>query len=295
MLCEFVGTRVSAIRQGMAHAGIGHDARLHVERLLATIEEGAFCFRVEPWHNVGFNGGADACVNEMLLHLLRHDQEKINMCWAISEIYEAGFSKEFDSMIVALVAQQAEAQGAYPVAINVSPESACNRSFWEECGPFLNASAPENFIFELLEEDYIPSSEGRTVLIAAQNLGFRFALDDIENCPRDERRLQCFGDIVDFIKIDGSLVEQWELGVPGLISFMDRLRRRTDGPVFIAEWVSSVAKARFLAEMGFNAVQGRCLPVSREEFLSRFTQTPAHLCPQDRILTDTFADALMIA
>lgn len=125
---------------------------------------------------------------------------------------------------------------------------------------------------------------------AARKMGYRFALDDVENNARDEKRVAAYGGHVDIIKVCGVMIEEWELGLPGLASFVSHLKKHTANVQFIAEWVSSAAKARLLSELGFHAVQGRYLPSNRKEFSFRFSRTPAkrmHIAHSN--LTESFA------
>jgi EAL domain-containing protein (putative c-di-GMP-specific phosphodiesterase class I) len=275
MYSVFIEKRIAGIRQGLNNSDIGVEARRHSERLIRALEEGAFCFRIEPWHDVSLRSAFDVgSIGEMLLHVFGQENTDFNIRWAIGTIYEGGYYRDFDEVIVALALQQAEAQGNFPAAINISPESACDKKFWENLAPVLGNYNPHDVVFELLEEDYNPGEQEVAVLKAARKMGYRFALDDVENNFRDEDRMKAFGECVDFIKIAGEMIEEWELGVPGLASFVEGLRARASNSQFIAEWVSSAAKARFLAEMGFNAVQGRYLPLSRVEFTRRLNRTP---------------------
>lgn len=297
MFTNYVGIRVAAIRQRFLEQNFGGTTRSQVDALLGVIDEGAFCFRLEPWHNVNIGDRTAAPISEMLFHILHPQRDRVNIPWTIASIYEAGCAREFDSIIIALAIQQAEAQQCFPVAINISPVSACDRQFWREVGPVLARHNPKNFIFELIEDDYVPDDDGKAVMTAARRMGYSFALDDMETGDRDESRLESFGDIVDFIKIDGGMVEEWELGLPGLVSFVDHLRKSAGHATFIAEWVTSVAKARHLADIGFNAVQGRCLPLSRREFCLRYAQTApvrSRTIPSGP-LRETFSDVLEAA
>ncbi len=276
MYSQFVGVRLSALRQTMQSAETGKETRRQVNRLLAALEEGAFCFRMEPWHDVSLRSAFSVgAISEMLLHVIRPETSDVNIRWAISAIYESGMAKELDQIIVASALQQAEAQRGFPVAINISPESACHRDFWKELAPVLANYSPHNLIFELVEEEYIPGEKELAVMAAARKMGYRFALDDVENNPRDEKRIEAFSDYIDFIKICGVMIEEWELGLPGLSSFLSYLKDRAGHAQFIAEWVSSAAKARLLADIGFNAVQGRYLPVNRVDFNRLLVRTPA--------------------
>ncbi len=276
MICEFTKNKISVLRQKMAGTAMGRETARQVQMLIEALEEGAFCFRLEPWHNINIhNRSAAEPISEMLLHILKPDTSGINVRWAISAIYDSGYSVDLDQILAAAAIRQAGIQGSYPAAINISPESACNKRFWEEMASVPGFCNPGNIIFELIEEDFTPGPEGLAALAAARKTGFRFALDDIENNTRDEKRIEVFGDLVDFVKIGGVMIEEWEIGLPGLSGFVGYLRSRVRNTRFIAEWVSSAAKARLLAEIGFDSVQGRYLPVNREEFTCRFSNTPA--------------------
>ncbi len=59
--------------------------------------------------------------------------------------------------------------------------------------------------------------------------------------------------------------------------------------VLVAEWVSSVAHARYLAEIGISAVQGRMLPSDREAFVCLYRQTPVLMIQSNGHLSQAFA------
>ncbi len=221
MFNEYVGARVQKIRSGIEGADIRKGLLSQVSFFLNAIEEGRFCFRLEQWHQVALHHG-EACeieIAEMLLHVVGRDHEPQKVFEALQGIYEAGYHKELDSLITALAVQQAEALDQFPVSINIAAQSAGSETFWRELRPVLCGFKPEQFVFELLEHDYEPSEAEIKVMRAMQKMGYRFALDDVGNNDRDIARVKNFGGMVDYIKLCGRMVEQWELGEAGLIGF----------------------------------------------------------------------------
>lgn len=265
MFSEFIQSRIGEIRKGLEKSETTAGDTRQAEKVLDALEQGLFCFRAEAWHDIA-HGKAGQPVNEMLLHIPDEQSRPADMYKAMHAIYDRGFFRQMDEIIVACVLQQAEALDQFPVSINLSVHSACCKAFWKDIAPLLSRFPRESVVFEILESEYVPTPVEIRTLRALRHMGYRFALDDIAPGLRDMLRLKALGGVVDYIKICGTMIESWELGHAGLISFMGQVRAMCPEAVLVAEWVSSVAYAHHLSKIGFHAVQGRNLPAERERF-----------------------------
>ncbi len=177
------------------------------------------------------------------------------------EFYRRGLAEKFDVLTCSIGIKHAT---QLPATLNISVESALSPTFWAEIEQRVEGFEPENFIFEILEHDVDVNADIEH-LKALKERGFRFALDDFTGNALDENRLAVFGDLVDYIKIDGPLVRASfdDEGEGYTATQFEKLVEtlRTDHPEtqLIAERVRTAEEAQTLFDMGFAGVQGRQL------------------------------------
>ncbi len=177
------------------------------------------------------------------------------------EFYRRGLSEEFDVLTCSIGIDHAN---HFPTTLNISVESALSVSFWEKIAVQVKDIDPKKFIFEILEHDVDPNAD-ISHLHELKDKGYRFALDDYCGNKIDARRLAVFGELIDYIKIDGPLVRAG-LGdkVEGhsaekFREVIDYLKAQFPNVMLIAERVRSADEAQKLFDMGFDGVQGRDL------------------------------------
>lgn len=188
------------------------------------------------------------------------------------EIYALGMHFEFDVFTAANALRHAT---QFPLTINVSPASLLDPRYIGEIKERMDKYGYENedVIFEILEHDVDPNTDISS-LYTLKEEGFRFALDDMSNGIEDKHRLKLFGDLVDFIKIDGPLVRAYLEGSYDQKNYAGEVIRTYDSSefedlieginevfpekTFIAERVRTWDEAKRLTNMEF-CVQGRDL------------------------------------
>lgn len=190
------------------------------------------------------------------------------------EFYRRGLAEKFDVLTCSIGIKHAK---HLPATLNIAVESALSPSFWDEIERRVEGFEPENFIFEILEHDVDVNADIEH-LKALKERGFRFALDDFTGNALDQNRLAVFGDLVDYIKIDGPLVRAG-LGDDGegysaeqFESLVATLRVDHPETQLIAERVRTAEEAETLFDKGFTGVQGRQL---KPEFFPYTSDQPA--------------------
>ena len=178
------------------------------------------------------------------------------------EFYARGLAEKFDTLTSSIGIKYAR---QFPATLNISVESALSPKFWDGIQKRAENFEPEHFIFEILEHD-VDVNADISHLRALKERGYRFALDDYAGTPEDKHRLAVFGDLVDYIKVDGPLVRaglgDTEMADHSVDEFVQVLARlQTDYPdiELIAERVRTAEEAQTLFDMGFTGVQGRQL------------------------------------
>lgn len=196
--------------------------------------------------------------------------------------YDRGMALDFDTLTCAIGLKHAVQTGKTPITLNISVESALNDTFFDgvEDRVARNGLSPTDTIFEILEHP-VKGTPPRAHLHALQDKGYRFALDDFSRGTEHCGRLEAFGDIVDYVKIDGPLVrahlqqpepykttdiygnsetykaEQFDKVVDRIQRFNDKYR---DAPIeLIAERVRTAQEALYFFNQGITGVQGRDL------------------------------------
>lgn len=181
-----------------------------------------------------------------------------------NQMYTLGFGSQLDTLTTLNALSKIE---NFPVTLNISVESALSEAFWDSMIPKLAIYDPKSIIFEILEHD-VSVDANTMVLEAVRGAGYRFALDDFGLGGLHNRRLQVFGDIVDFIKIDGAYLQKLYVHEPESLKALIRyLNAEYPQAELIAEHVKHFDQAEILFALGFTGVQGRNL--RRDEYFWR--------------------------
>ena len=124
--------------------------------------------------------------------------------------YECGLGKKFDIMTSSLGIKEAAKTKKIPITINISVESALDPEIFDEIYKRVlkHGLNTKDIIFEILEHD-VELDADISHLHALKKQGYRFALDDFGKGQSHDKRLEVFGDIIDFIKIDGPYVRAY--------------------------------------------------------------------------------------
>lgn len=190
--------------------------------------------------------------------------------------YECGLSKTFDIMTSSLGIKKAVKTGKIPITINISVESALDPEFFDEIYKRVlkRGLNPKDIIFEILEHD-VELDADISHLHALKRQGYRFALDDFGKGQSHDNRLEVFGDIIDFIKIDGPYVRAYLeetyhyksapnknlLYYPNdLADILEKIEKKGLGHIpIIAEFVQNMKEIEKLVPLGVTGYQSRDL------------------------------------
>ena len=176
-----------------------------------------------------------------------------------NQMYNFGYSSQLDTLTSLNALHQTR---KFPITLNISVESALSEKFWDLLIPRIARYSPRDVIFEILEHN-VDLSADTMVIEALRGAGYRFALDDFGLGAMHNRRLQVFGPIMDFIKIDGYYLQDLYVHNPdNLKSLVKYLRSSYPQAQLIAEHVKHFDQAQILFALGFCGVQGRNLRVS---------------------------------
>lgn len=192
-----------------------------------------------------------------------HNGERAFSIGHLSELsHRLDVAKEFDALTCANALQVAkETPMMKPITLNISVESAISYNFWNFMGEKLEQHKPEDLIFEILENN-VNLDADITHLNAFKDRGYRFALDDYSIGEDHDNRLHVFGNLVDFIKIDGPFVRaglgdtDTEFSQEQFNETIQQLKDKHPDVNLIAERVYNREEAQYLFDMGFTGVQG---------------------------------------
>ena len=175
-----------------------------------------------------------------------------------NKMYRLGFAAQLDTLTALNALKHAR---EFPLTLNISVESALSEKFWNALLPRIARFSPQDIIFEILEHDVHPAAD-TLILESVRGMGYRFALDDFGLGGSHNRRLQVFGDYVDFIKIDGAYLQKLYVHDPdNLKALIKYLNMTYPKAALIAEHVRHFDQAAILFAMGFAGVQGRDLSI----------------------------------
>lgn len=242
--------------------------------LLSAMENGRITFEREPWHDLS-NRATTTTPAELLLRARDENAAPLSLGDAMTQINESGVYALFDTAIVLAAFDQALAENAFPVSINISSRNAEDYDAMTGLHKMLRAHfgdrlRPDQIIFELLEDD-----RAANVSVEAMDymtgMGYRFALDDITHSAFDADRLNNLGPYASFVKIDGQLLDGIKNGSNSLNSILDRASQAAPNARILCEWVASAEEADQLRLMfpEIALVQGRELGQDTSEFSRR--------------------------
>lgn len=220
-------------------------------------------------------GKDDYIAHESLARPFGEDGQKFHIAEIAAACYDRGLHEVFDYLTCCVALENAT---DYPVTLNVSVTSIVSPEFCAKVEKKVkdHGLTPDDIVFEILEHDVDPNVN-TSHLREMKEKGFRFALDDFAKGQRDTDRLLAFGELVDYIKIDGPLVRAG-LGdahnddgsklkfkeadfhnVLGKINDYYCKHGSLVAPPLIAERVRTKDEVKRLFDMGFAGVQGRDL------------------------------------
>lgn len=224
---------------------------------------------------------------EVLCHPVGETTGKIySISEASKKAYKAGDHYKFDLMTCSLGIKKAKETGMVPITLNISPTSALNPKFIGEVIKRINREGlcSEDIIFELLEHVVDPKADIEH-LNKFKKRGYRFALDDFGLSKDHDNRLSLFGELVDFIKIDGPVLRGYlctELDVfnneepmngheyksGDLNKILEKIKvyfeeRSLEPPMLIAERVHKENEIKLLAKLGIENFQSRNSPINK--------------------------------
>lgn len=221
-------------------------------------------FESEGWHAAG-GGAASASspkgtLKEMLLRCTDQDGQTLPPQELADHYYNKGQGVLFDVIVVSLALADAKAKDHFPISINIAPKSAHSEEFWGYVDSVMEGLNPKDVVFELLEHD-VPKNADLSILCQKKAEGYRFALDDITTDKRSFERLNFYGEIADFVKIDGKAVRQGldksDILLTGLMAAIKSAAPQAE---VIAEHVQNHEEARNLKDVfGMHFAQGQKL------------------------------------
>lgn len=246
-----------------------------VDSILSQIEDnynkGIPSSRFEFFHPTDGNNN-----NEVICEALFLNRDKnASIKNAAEEIYNKSCTAAslFNALMFITVAEEVK-DSPYTVTVNISPQSACSKTFWHLAEPVLRDQGHKKFVFEIIEygEGMAPSKGDLRVLRKAKNKGCRFALDDV--CGFNDPRLDTFGPYVELLKIDGPVYKEMRdrhaIGTElhalcqNLLDQFEKnsknARIKSSPPTILAEFVSSEGEFVELNIAGIKFAQGYELP-----------------------------------
>ncbi|MBL4590113.1 MAG: EAL domain-containing protein [Alphaproteobacteria bacterium] len=217
--------------------------------------------------------GKDDFIAHELLACPKNFSKEFSIGELSETAYNAGYHQAFDKRTLNNCIEYANIS---PFTVNISVISALSPDFFEGLIKKLEEYTlkPNDIIFEILEHN-VDRNASISHLEKMKKQGFRFALDDYSNGKSHLNRLQVFGDLVDFIKIDGPLiraaldgeykkngsviatVDDYNSAIQALNDHYNN--QTTPLPPLVGEFVRNRQDADRLYDMGFSGVQGRHL------------------------------------
>lgn len=184
-------------------------------------------------------------------------------------------SSQLDLLIIKNIIDRTKPEDfQHPTGVNVAPKSLLSGRFEAEILPNFPDITGHTLIVEILEQPIKPDTDIKT-LHSLREKGIAFALDDYlspngaaNNCElkqmrrMHETRLDVFGSVLDFVKLDGAVITP-ALNDPQALEELERLvehlKTTYPGIKLIAEHVPDFEQADRLYAIGIDAAQGRFL------------------------------------
>ncbi|MCK5384465.1 MAG: EAL domain-containing protein [Alphaproteobacteria bacterium] len=189
----------------------------------------------------------------------------------VNAFYRSGAHNDLDLCTCTTALMNAVQQNKKPISLNISVVSALNPDFFDTMESHIESHnlKPEDVVFEILEHGVNPKADINH-LRALKDKGYRFALDDFGVGQDHKNRLHAFGDIIDYIKIDGPYIrdylEQEACGIAypntdknqlfDILVTIDKHFGNTKSISLIAEHVHTDQEIPILDELGFIGYQG---------------------------------------
>lgn len=293
---------ISALNLAVTHkcaAGIiPPDEAKIVKPLLEALSNERFHFEAEIWHDAQEGATSKLYPAEMLLRAYTPALSQIAPLEPITIIAENGLHHLLDKAIILSAVDQALTMKQMPISINTSARNMHAEDFWRDVSTMLDDHFPieelrGNLTFEVTEDDLADNPCRETLLKIKDKYQCQFALDDfyhdygfnaIHHSGTDSfdwHRLQNLKDVVDFVKIDGEIVEE-TLRSDSNVKMNDiisRVHGVAPNAHFVFERVSNANEALLLGTIvngqtnaeSQTAVQGRRLQGTREKFQEELT------------------------
>lgn len=249
--------------------------------LCQALDHGRISFGLEPFHNLNdsntpFASAVSTMPMEYLLRPVTDDGSPIALGQALGTMRKLGMTAQLDLAIIPRAIEQALSfgDGGFPVSVNIAPESLKEEAFLVALGTYLHQleSRLHSTADVVLEVplDGATTENAIAWLLNLKDAGFRLAVDNFgAYTPYEYRNLSRLAP--DFVKIDGRMVENALLGLPGLGDVASQVRNATPHSRVLAAWVASVEDAKRLHDtFKIDAVQGRKLPKDRAYFASQW-------------------------
>lgn len=256
--------------------------------VLDALRQGRFHFETEIWHDARKEDDR-LYPAEMLLRTYTKEGEAIPPSAPLTAIAHAGFQEALDKAIIIAAVDQALERRQMPISINTSARNISSGHFWRDVSHLLHThfamdDIKDQITFEVLEDDLAHNPCRDILLQMKKDFGCTFAVDDFyhdrEQCLKEDTdvdsfdwtRLDNLKEIADYVKIDGPSVEA---GLDPKNSFsleelISRIKHVVPDACIVFERVKDADQAHALAQMG-EAVQGRYLTTSRDEFVKQLT------------------------
>lgn len=289
---------VSALSLAVAQksaAGIlsAEDADI-VNPLIEALSHERFHFEAEIWHGTKDEGDtASHHPAEMLLRAFTPDLKPIAPLAPITIIAQIGLHNLLDKAIIISAIDQALEKNQMPISVNTSARNLRTEDFWLDFHALLDdhfaqEDISNNLTIEVTEDDIAHNPCREMLLNIKDKYECKFAIDDfyydyaqhrgnqsgIESF--DWERLENLKQIVDFVKIDGVIVEESLADIYSLK--LQDVIRRVHGIVphahFVFERVADADEALRLGDIvsaqtnsvSMATVQGRSLADDRAKF-----------------------------
>lgn len=219
--------------------------------------------------------GKDQYIAHESLSRPAHDEVQFHMDILSQQFYAHGVAEEFDILTSANGLKGAE---NLPVTLNIAVDTVLSSGFWNKMEKRLSPFSPDDLVFEILEHDVDLNSD-ISHMYALRDQGYRFALDDFALGESHKNRLKVFGDVIDYIKIDGPIIRAFFDGDSDtnkhddLANILEYIRETHPDIELIAERVRSRQEADQLFDMGFTGVQGRQLRAEDFDYATKVDST----------------------
>ena len=208
---------------------------------------------------------------------LSRPKDNDGVCHGIQDLaitsYQLGKHLELDTLTCISGMENAFNQKRLPVSLNISVASALRPDFFEEIDRHVRTLGlkPDDIIFEILEHDVDPETD-IDHLWEIKDMDYRFALDDFGIGKEHVNRLRVFGELVDFIKIDGPYIcgylkqngfnitndEKCKDGIFDCLAVLNKHYGSYDTmPFLIAERAHTFEEIIALSDLGFSGFQGQ--------------------------------------